>query len=41
MRKLVITLLVTLAAFTFIRDYHSPQVSAATQRAEIRSALIP
>jgi hypothetical protein len=41
MRKFVVALIVTLALFTFIRDYPSTQKNGTASRAEIHSALIP
>jgi hypothetical protein len=41
MRKLVVTLLVTLAAFTFLRDYPSTRSTETIRKPEFRSALIP
>lgn len=41
MRKFVIALVVTLALFTFIRDFPSTQDNENPMRAEIKSAIIP
>lgn len=41
MRKFVIALVVTLAVFTFIRDFPSSQTSNRPMQAEVGTALRP